>query len=288
MRKIIALSSLTLSLGANGASFDPPDLKLEQELHRQYLRQTGIAEIPALSKDTYVENYRIQKGETLWSLSETLYGDGHFWPRVWAQNRGITNPHLIRKGHTLQFMLGSEDATPSFRISEEDESGVELAQSASQNPLIEIPPPEIPPKKVINVPQSFPQWQSVYKQLPVQITDDRGLLQQRKPLVGKSYLTAFVQETELVGSGKFMETDLDSALPVVNQYVYVKVNKGEGRVGAKFLIAKDLGELRKQNKVVEMPEAYLIQVAGELELSEPAKSEEVDDNEYDVYRALII
>src|SRR5262249_21631737 len=155
-----------------------------------------------------------------------LYGDGNFWPRVWAQNQAISNPHLIRPGHTLQFILGSEDDTPSFRISEEGEQGVELASNGNQNPLIEIPPPEMPPTPLINVPRSFPQWQSVYKQQPVQVTDDKGLLKHRKPLVGKTYLMSYVQEQELQAQGWFMETDLDSALPVTNQYVYVKVKKG--------------------------------------------------------------
>ena len=286
MGPLFCLLCLIFSTHASAVQFDPPDLGLEQELHRQYLQQSGIAEIPAITKSAYIESYRIQKGETLWSLSQTLYGDGHFWPRVWAQNRVITNPHLIRPGHTLQFLLGSEDETPSFRISEEDDSGVELASSANQNPLIEIPPPEIPPKPILKVPPSFPQWQSVYKQMPVRITDDKGLLQNRKPLVGKTYLTSFVQEQPLAPTGKYMETDLDSALPTVNQYIYVKVNKGTAKVGEKMLIVHDAGQLKKKNRQVDMPDAYLVQIAGELELSEPAKAED-EDEDYDVFRALI-
>lgn len=288
MRKLIILCGAFTSVAVFAAHFDPPDLALEQELHRQYLRQSEIAEIPALAKDAYIEVYRIQKGETLWSLSQTLYGDGHFWPRVWAQNRAIENPHLIRPGHTLQFLLGSEDDTPSFRVSEEDEQGVELANASNgQNPLIDIPPPEIPPKPVLEVPRSFPSWQSVFRREPVRITDDKGLLQQRAPVVGKTFLTSYVQEEKLVPSGWFMETDLDSALPMTNQYIYVKVKKGEGRVGQKMLIVNDGGELERTFKQMEMPDsAYLVQIHGEIELSEPAKPKEEDD-EHDVYRALI-
>lgn len=288
MRNSIALTLISVSLSTHAGQFDPPDLALEQELHRQYLRQTGITETPTISKDSYIEQYRIQKGETLWSLSQTLYGDGQFWPRVWAQNQTIDNPNLIRQGHTLQFLLGSEDETPSFRISEEGEQGVELANAnANNNPLIEIPPPEIPPKPVINVPRSFPSWQSVYKREPVRITDDKGLLKHRAPIVGKTYLTEYVQEDELVASGWFMETDLDSALPTTNQYVYVKVTKGTAKAGQKMLIVRDAGRLKKMNKQTDMPDkAHLIQIAGEIELSEPAKSETLEDD-YDVFRALI-
>lgn len=292
MTKLLGFLSLAVCLspvsfaGAASVKFDPPDLNFEQELHRQYLRSRGLADRPAITSDSYIENYRIQSGETLWSLSQTLYGDGHFWPKVWAQNQSITNPHLIRKGHNLQFMLGSEDDTPSFRVSEEDDHGLELAASNSANPLIEIPPPEIPPKTLTKVPKSFPEWQTVYKQMPVQITDEKGLLQQRKPLVGKTYLSAYVQETALEPVGRFMEADLESSLPVVNQYVYVKVNKGTGGPGQKMLIVRDTGRIRKQNRQTEMEtRAYMIQVVGELELSEKVESE--DNEDWDVYRALM-
>lgn len=284
--KIGALIILAGSAHAQAARFDPPDLNLEQELHRQYL-QGGDMEMAPVSKDAYIENYRLQPGETLWSLSQTLYGDGQYWPRVWSQNKSITNPHLIRPGHTLQFLLGSEDETPSFRFTEGDGGGVELAASngGSANSLIEIPPPEIPPRPLINVPKSFPEWQSVYKHQPVQVMDDRGLLKAHKPLVGKTYLTAFAQESPLEPAGRFLETDLESSLPTVNQYVYVRIDNGKAQTGQKMLIVKDLGRLQRMNKNTENVEAYLIEIAGEIELTEQAKGEDVDGD--DVYRALI-
>lgn len=288
MRRKICFGLILSGVLANSAHavhFDPPDLKLEQELHRRFQSQANITQVSPLSKDGYIENYQIQPGETLWSLSQTLYGDGQYWPRVWAQNRAITNPHLIRPGHTLQFILGSEDETPSFRVTEADDSGLELASSANANPLIEIPPPEIPPRPLIKVPKSFPQWQSVYKQLPVQITDDKGLLKQRKHPESKSYLTAYVQEEELEGVGRYLETDLESALPVVNQYVYVRLNSGKGQAGQKMLIARDQGLIKRMNSKTEKIEAHLIQIAGELELSEAVKGEGVEGE--DVFRALI-
>src|SRR5262249_46817068 len=100
------------------------------------------------------------------------------------------------------------------------------------------------------------------------------------------FLTSFIQEEPLVASGKFMETDLDSALPTVNQYVYVKINKGVAKVGQKMLIVKDAGQLRKMNDIVEMPDAYLVQIFGELELTEPPHSENEEDY-FEVYRALM-
>ncbi len=287
MRNLYLIGLFSMAIPASAANFDPPDLQLEMEMHRQYLRSRGLAEVPSATKDSYIENYRIQEGETLWKLSEILYGDGHFWPRVWSQNRSITNPHLIRPGHILQFILGSEDETPSFRFTEPGDQGLELAAGpgGNNNPLIDIPPPEIPPKPVLKLPKSFPQWQTVYKRTPVRVTDDRGLLRPVKSRIGKTYLTAFVQEERLKHIGKFLETDMHTTLPVVNQYVYVQIEKGMGQAGQKMLIVRDGGKIKRQNSNVEIDgEAWIVQIAGEVELSEIVPSE---DDSYDVYRALV-
>ncbi|MGE4131304.1 MAG: LysM peptidoglycan-binding domain-containing protein [Bdellovibrionales bacterium] len=279
------VSALAFEMSVKASAFDPPDLRLEAEFHRQYLRQKQVKQGLTPVQEGYIESYRIQNGDTLWSLSETLYGDGQFWPRVWSQNHAISNPHLIRPGHSVQFLLGSEDDTPSFRISEAGEAGLELAASTNANPLIDIPPPEIPPRPVLKVPGSFPEWQQVYKQLPVQVTDDSGLLKQRNPPLGKAYLTAFVQEERLVASGKFLEPDLESSLPMENQYVFVKVKRGIGQPGMKMLIVWDAGVLRRLNKTIEkIRDVHLIQISGEIELSEPMPAV---DEEYDIFRALI-
>ena len=39
--------------------------------------------------------HRVRPGETLWSLSERYFGDAEQWPKLWALNPEITNPHWI-------------------------------------------------------------------------------------------------------------------------------------------------------------------------------------------------
>lgn len=294
MLKILCAAGLLAVTAHAAVKFDPPDLSLELELHRQHMRRQGLeADVPQLAKDAYVENYRIQNGETLWSLSQILYGDGAYWTRVWSQNRGITNPHLIRPGHTLQFLLGSEDDTPAFRFTEEDEegNGVELTASSS-NPVIEIPPPEIPPKPVLKVPSSFPEWQSVFKPQPTNMLDDSGLDFRWKKLPNRIFLRAWVDDKEVEPIGHFLENDKEAGLPVINQYVYIKVKKGAGHVGGKMMIVHDAGEIRRVSEYLEDDgrDAYLVQVAGELEISEAVTcnfSRSSDKENFDCFRALM-
>jgi LysM repeat protein len=47
--------------------------------------------------------YIIQKGDTLWGLSDRFIKDPYYWPDLWAANpRHITNPHLIFPGQKLK------------------------------------------------------------------------------------------------------------------------------------------------------------------------------------------
>ena len=291
---------LVLAGRAGAAQFDAPDLNLEIEIHRQFLKTRvpeGLPTIAAGEDVGRIESYGLQGGENLWSLSQMLYGDGAYWPRVWAQNRSITNPHLIRRGHTLQFLLGSEDEAPSFRFSENDESGLELAAATSTsttggNPQVQVPPPTNEPRPVLKVPNSFPEWQQVFRKRPdhFKIDDSRlGLRRHHEP--DKIPLSAYVQEAPVESDGSFLEVEKESGLPVAMQYVYVKIKKGRGHVGEKLLMVKDHGVIRKLNEQVEgRITARFVQVFGDVELTELANSafkSKWDTKEFDVYRALL-
>jgi hypothetical protein len=291
MRKVIACL-LSLAPALAFASFDPPDLNYEYQLHRQFLRATGqgiVSNPVGLS-----ENYKIQKGETLWSLSQMLYGDGNYWPRVWSQNRELTNPHLVRPGHHLQFLMGSEDDTPAFRFSEDNEpvSGLErTAGPGGQNPIVDIPPPEVPPKPVLKVPNSFPEWQSVYKQKVQEFTDYSGLDYKRMGVANRYFLRAWVQEEPINSLGKYQENDTEAGLPLPNQYVYVKMKKGTAAQGQKYLIVRDQGQLKRMNSAWKgNDKARLIQVSAEVELTEKVAANykrSRDKEDYDSWRALV-
>jgi len=289
--KLISLAAAVSVTGlAQSAHFDPPDLTLEFQLHREFLRSRG--QVTQVVPQGLNENYRLQSGETLGSLSEMLYGDSQYWPRVWAQNKSISNPHLVRPGHQLQFLMGSEDETPSFRFTEEgDEAGLELVASNGQNPIVEIPPPEVPPKPLLKVPNSFPEWQSVFRKRPDKMLDDRGIRDNRLKIPDRIFLRGYVQDTEVEGVGSFLENDSEAGLPIVNQYVFVKVKKGIGHAGKKMLVVKDQGRLKRLNKQWDPDKRpYLVQIMAEIELREitPAKFRRSRDREeYDSYRALV-
>lgn len=295
MLRILGLCTIgffTVGASASVAKFDPPDLNLEFKLHQQYLKGLGKGETTE-TQTGVVESYQLQNGENLWGLSQMLYGDGNYWPKIWAQNRSISNPHLIKPGHTLQFLLGSEDSAPAFRFSEAEEGGVELAAAVTNNPQIDLPPPEIPSRPIIGIPNSFPPWQDVYRKRPDKMSvDDSRMDVHRKHHNDRLFLSAFVQETELVPSGTFLEPEKESGLPVVNQYVYVKMLKGTAHPGDKYLIVKDHGRIKKLNDQVEGKiEARFVQVYGDLvlgDLAQPNFRRSSDREHFEIFRAMIL
>jgi LysM repeat protein len=45
--------------------------------------------------------YKVKKGDTLWDISSDKMKSPFMWPKLWKNNPGIRNPHLIYPGQTL-------------------------------------------------------------------------------------------------------------------------------------------------------------------------------------------
>lgn len=56
--------------------------------------------------------YTIQKGDTLWDLSEKFYNSQWDWPGLWEMNKQIKNPHWIYPGKKIQIFLKSAASSP--------------------------------------------------------------------------------------------------------------------------------------------------------------------------------
>jgi hypothetical protein len=54
------------------------------------------------SSELVPERHLVKKGETLWGICESYFHDPWRWPKVWALNPEVTNPHWIFPGQTLK------------------------------------------------------------------------------------------------------------------------------------------------------------------------------------------
>ncbi len=65
------------------------------------------------------EIYTIQKGDTLWDLSQRFIEDPFYWPNIWSDNPDlITNPHLIFPGQQIRILDGRLQIIPAFTDSD--------------------------------------------------------------------------------------------------------------------------------------------------------------------------
>ena len=121
------------------------DQQLEQRLYRIYVQFQSDpisdaeweAEFGSLGQDIY----RVQKGDTLWEISQIFFGDGFFWSKLWAVNGRITNPHLIDPGDQLKFVSGTEEVGPQLELTQTD-GGQEDSISVDTDQSFEIAPDE--------------------------------------------------------------------------------------------------------------------------------------------------
>lgn len=100
---------------------DDPDTKLESRLHSTYQKfniEPTSPEQWAQATAAQKENiYVVQKNDTLFTISKTLFGDSKFWPKIWAINRAdILNPHQIKPGMQIRFFAGDSENLPTVSI----------------------------------------------------------------------------------------------------------------------------------------------------------------------------
>lgn len=59
--------------------------------------------------NTPPETHTVRRGDTLWDICGYYFGNPWEWPRVWAQNPSITNPHWIYPGDVVRLGAGSSE-----------------------------------------------------------------------------------------------------------------------------------------------------------------------------------
>ena len=76
--------------------------------------------------------YTIQRGDTLWDLSDKFFDSPWYWPELWQENEQIPNPHWIYPGERIRLFQKQGKDTFTFNIPEPEtivqESAVELVQ----------------------------------------------------------------------------------------------------------------------------------------------------------------
>lgn len=129
----VALFTLAVVLAAGALSGGPEPVRA----------QSGLAGRAPFNPK--VDEYTVQPGDTLWTISQRVVGSPWVWPRVWSFNPEIANPNWIYPGDVIYFYqrdfsfpsLFDQPADLASRELEleKDEMGSEAAERA---PPVEI------------------------------------------------------------------------------------------------------------------------------------------------------
>ena len=95
---------------------------------------------PAGPGDQAPDRYTVQKGDTLWGICDTYFHDPWRWPKVWALNPDVTNPHWIFPGQTIRIGGITQSAPGS-----DPQAPATVSRPAASELRRASPPPPRPP-----------------------------------------------------------------------------------------------------------------------------------------------
>ena len=90
------------------------------------------------------EQYVVQKGDTLWDLSNKFLNQPWYWPEIWYMNPQVQNPHLIYPGDVINvFYVGGK---PYITVNGDNRrvSGIERLSPSMRGEAIEATKKVIP------------------------------------------------------------------------------------------------------------------------------------------------
>lgn len=258
---------------------DGPNFGREQRFHSIYKKYneqpTPLEAWEQASAARRSESYKVQKGDTLWALSSTLFGDAGYWPKVWALNNDqVYNPHEIDTWMQIRFFPGDLNEPPTLAVADAPKPAPG-AETATDADAALIPPAKKTTPIVKQLPSSIPLYR--YAGVSRPSLNIEGLRAAPPAAKARASLTYQVSETPIQGVGTVKETELGVQSASEYQYVFVQVDDDSQRV---LLVVKDVGTLRSSDRSGAAT-AHLIEVQGEVELIEKVNEQS------NVYRAIV-
>jgi LysM repeat protein len=169
------------------------------------------------------QEYTVQKGDTLWDLSQKFLSNPWYWPKIWSLNPAIENPHLIYPGNKLQIRAGAGGGPAQIEGPAGANGETDLAAGAESGAAPET---------------------GTGKDAAREVVSSSGRLTYRPPAIVSVRTPGIVDQTDIDRAGvidaSFEEKEMISAF----DSVYVRFKAGtEVRVGDKLIVFRPDGEL---------------------------------------------
>ncbi len=209
-----------------------------------------IAQIEGgLTPETQV--YIVKQGDTLWDISARFLDNPWYWPRLWEQNKYITDPHLIFPGEPIALVPSPARAVP-------------LPAAAAAPPEGELPPTgveEIPLEREA-VAEELPKEEMLTGQLVVELEEKEGTV-----FYSRMGSSGFISLEELAAAGLILDSKEDKLMLGEQDSVYLNLGDASGiGVGDKFSIYTVTKKV--SHPVTGETLGYKIKILGALEVVE--------------------
>lgn len=269
---------------------DEPNYELERYLNdifQNSLKDMKLSpqDWESIAGEKISEQYVIAKGDSLWEISEVLFGSGFFWPKLWQLNNNITNPHSISPGYQLTFIDGSLDMAPQIQgeNAAQEAPSTEEKINLTEDELLELSweEPEIPPAKptrpaLTDIPPSLFSWSMIKEQ-----ESDIKLTAAKKAQILENQdfpVTYFFSENNKLRSKGVVREMHQAGANSAASYQYVYLTLEEGGVGDEFHSMKVLEPLTdKDGNIIGYPVSF----GGELKVVDTVNAEQK------IYKAMI-
>jgi hypothetical protein len=83
-------------------------------------------------------NYTIKGGDTLWDLSQQFLNNPWYWPKIWADNPSVENPHWIYPGNRLKISRRADglpgEVGPAATTSDDSDANKPIEEDVGSRP----------------------------------------------------------------------------------------------------------------------------------------------------------